>query len=204
LPRLLLVRHGITELNSTRRFAGHIDVDLSAEGLRQVEKLRDRLDEVKIDTAYCSDLKRALVTAEIISSGHDIKITNCSDLREMNYGEAEGLTLEEIRHRYPKTAEAVADPSLELGFPGGENFKEFIARTVNFLDRLNKHTVEQTILIVTHSGPLRVLVCNLLGIDESNWRQFRCDNASLSIIETYPKRAILSLLNDTSHLKKAI
>jgi broad specificity phosphatase PhoE len=204
LPRLILVRHGITEFNSTRRFAGYLDVDLNAEGLRQVEKLRDRLDEVKIDTVYSSDLKRALVTAEIISSGHDIKITNCSDLREMNYGEAEGLTLEEIRHRYPKTAEAVVDPSLELSFPGGENFKEFITRTIKFLDRLNKHTIEQTILIVSHSGPLRVLVCNLLGIGESNWRQFRCDNASLSIIETYPKRAILSLLNDTSHLKKAI
>jgi broad specificity phosphatase PhoE len=202
LSRLLLVRHGITELNSTRRFAGHIDVDLSAEGLRQAEKLRDRLDEVKIDTVYCSDLKRALATAEVISSGCDVKITSCSELREMNYGEAEGLTLEEIRRRYPRLAEAVIDPGLELNFPGGENFKEFIARTIKFLDRLNKHTVEQTILIVSHNGPLRVLVCNLLGIGESKWRQFRCDNASLSIVETYPQRAILSLLNDTSHLKK--
>jgi len=204
LSRLLLVRHGITEFNSTRRLAGYWDGGLTAEGLRQIEKLRDRLAKEKIDAVYCSDLKRAVVTAEIISSGHDVEITSCPELREINYGDAEGLTFEEIGHRYPELAEAITSLSLELNFPGGESFREFIARTSKFLDRLNKHTEEQTILIVSHGGPLRVLVCELLGIDQSHWRQFRFDNASLSIVETYPQRVILSLFNDTSHLKDNI
>ncbi len=201
MSKLLLVRHGITEFNSTQRFAGYSDVELSTDGIRQVEKLRDRLAKEKIDAVFCSDLKRAVVTAEVISSGHKVRIVTCSELREINYGDAEGLTFREMGHRYPEVTEAIRNFSLEVKFPGGESFEEFIARTSTFLDRLNKYSPEQTILIVSHSGPLRVLICNLLGIDQSYWRQFRCDNASLSIVETYRQLAILSLLNDTSHLK---
>lgn len=204
MSRLLLVRHGITEFNSARRFAGYSDVELAAEGLRQVEKLHDRLAKEKIDAVYCSDLKRAVVTAEIISSGHDVETVICPELREINYGVCEGLTFEEIGRSYPELWEAITNFSLELNFPGGESFKGFIARTSKFLDRLNKHTEEQIILVVSHGGPLRTLVCELLGIDQSHWRQLRCDNASLTIVETYPQRVILSLFNDTSHLKEDV
>ncbi len=202
MSRLLLVRHGITEFNSTRRFAGYSDVEMSTDGYRQVERLRDRLANEKIDAIYSSDLKRALVTAEVISSGHKVDIVTCPELREMNYGNAEGLTFEEISRLYPEVAELITNFSLRLKFPGGESFEGFIERTIKFLNRLEKHAPSETILIVSHSGPLRVLVCNLLGIDQSHWRQFRIDNASLSIMGTYPQRAIISLLNDTSHLRE--
>ncbi|MFC1864899.1 histidine phosphatase family protein [Chloroflexota bacterium] len=200
MARLLLVRHGITEFNSTRRFAGYSDVELSAAGYQQVERLRDRLASEKIDAVYSSDLRRALVTAEVISSGHEVDVITCDELREMNYGEAEGLTFDEISRLYPQVAELIRNFNLRLKFPGGEDFEGFIERTSKFLDRLEKHAPSQTILIVSHSGSLRVLVCNLLGIDQTHWRQIRCDNASLSIIETYPRGTILNLLNDTSHL----
>jgi len=200
LSRLLLVRHGITEFNSTRRFAGYSDVELSPAGYKQVEKLRDRLVNEKIDAIYSSDLKRALATAEVLSSGHKENIVTCSELREINYGNVEGLTFEEIGRLYPEVAELVANFSPRLKFPGGESFEEFIERTSKFLDRLKQHTPEQTILIVSHGGPLKVLVCYLLGIDLGHWWQIRLDNASLSIMETYSQGAILSLLNDTSHL----
>ncbi len=200
MARLLLVRHGITEFNSTRRFAGSSDVELSAEGQRQVERLRDRLANEKIDAVYCSDLKRALVTAEVISSGRKVEIVTCSELREINYGDAEGLTFDEISQRYPELAQAIRNFSLELEFPGGESFEGFIRRTITFLDRLEKHEPSATILVVSHSGALRVLLCDLLGIDQNHWRQIGCGNASLSIVNTYPRGAIINLLNDTSHL----
>ncbi len=197
------MRHGITEFNSTRRFAGHSDVEMSADGYRQVERLRDRLADEKIDAIYSSDLKRALVTAEVISSGRGIDIIACPELREMDYGSCEGLTFQEISHLYPEVAELVSNLNLlQLEFPGGESFKELIERTAKFfMDKLEKHAPSETILIVSHSGPLRVLVCHLLGIDQNHWRQIGCDNASVSIVETYPQRAILNLLNDSCHLR---
>ena len=201
MARLLLVRHGITEFNSTRRFAGYSDVEMSAVGLRQVEKLRDRLAGEKIDVVYSSDLKRAMVTAEVICSGRQVDIVTCPELREVNYGEVEGLTYPEIRQHYPEVAELVANFNLRLNFPGGESFEEFIERVSKFADRLNRHAPSETVLVVSHSGPLRTLVCALMGIDHTCWRQLRFDNASLSIVDTYPRGAILSLLNETSHLK---
>lgn len=202
MVKLLLVRHGITEANSARRFAGHSDIELSAAGYRQVEQLRDHLADEPISAVYSSDLRRARVTAEIISAGRGLDIIGCPELREMNYGAAEGLTFDEIKQRYPELGQMVADFDLGLRFPEGESFLGFIERTVSFLDRVNQHGDDDTILVTAHSGPLRVLVCHLLGVDQSHWRQFRLANASLSIIDTYPRGAIIGLLNGTSHLKE--
>jgi len=201
LARLLLVRHGITEFNSTRRFAGYSDIEMSATGLRQVERLRDRLAGEKIDVIYASDLKRTMLTAEIICSGRKVDILPISELREVNYGEIEGLTYPEIAQHHPEVARMVANFTLELKFPGGESFEEFIERVCRFADRLNKHAPSDSVLIVSHSGPMRTLVCALLGINHTCWWQLRFDNASLSIVDTYPRGAILTLLNDTSHLR---
>ncbi|MFC1977152.1 histidine phosphatase family protein [Chloroflexota bacterium] len=201
MTKLLLVRHGITEFNKGRRFAGQSDVELSADGYTQVEKLRRRLANEKIDAVYSSDLKRALVTAEVISPGHKTDIVACPELREMNYGHAEGLTFKEIKSRYPEVAELITNFNLRLEFPDGEGFGGFTERVVRFLDRLEKHEPSETILVVCHGGPLRTLVCHLLGIAQDHWWQIRFDNASLSIVDTYPKGAIISLLNGTSHLR---
>jgi len=202
MSRLLLVRHGLTVYNSTHRFSGYSNIELSKEGYQQVENLRDYLANEKIDIAYSSDLKRALVTAEVICTEHNVEIITCPELREANYGEIEGLTFQEISQNHPEVADLVRNFDLSLEFPGGETFLGFIERTITFLDRLDGHKPSETILIVSHSGPLRTLACHLMGIGQNCWWQLRFDNASLSIIDTYPRGAILTRLNDVSHLRK--
>lgn len=201
MTRLLLVRHGDTEFNSARRFQGHSDIELSTAGYRQAERLRDRLAAEKIDVIYSSDLRRAVATAELISSRHKAGIITCPELREINYGRLEGLTFEEISRFYPEVADWCVNWSPQLKFPSGESFDELKERVTRFLSRLKKHTMEQTMLIVTHGGPLRLLLCYLLELDLWHWRQFQINVASLSIVETYPEIAVISLLNDTSHLR---
>lgn len=202
--RLFLVRHGLTDHNSAGRFMGHTDAELSLEGFRQVEKLRARLAEEKLDVIYSSDLRRTMVTAEVIASAHkDIEIVRCPELREVNYGQAECLTFEEIKKQYPDLAQAIREfncPSIK--FPGGENWEAFTERALKFRDRLNAHKPDHKILIVSHGGPIRTLLCDIIGVGQAHWRTFRVDNASLSILDTYQQRVILSLLNDTSHLKE--
>ena len=201
MSKLLLVRHADTEANSAERYWGSTDVRLSAAGLRQVERLRDRLATEKIDIIYSSDLQRTLVTAETIASGHNLAVITCTELREINFGKLEGLTFDEIHQSYPELTELLVGRSLALRFPGGESIEELNNRVSKFLNSLVKHTAEETILIVAHSAPLRLLLCHLLGIELQRWRQFRFDFASLSILETHPQGAILSLLNDVSHLR---
>lgn len=197
-----MVRHGETELTRARRFCGHSDVQLNDAGIRQVERLRDRLETKKIDAIYSSDLQRTLLTAEIIASRHQLAIITCAELREMNYGSLECLTFEEICRSHPDVADCCVNWSPELKFPGGESFDDFKVRVRKSLSILEKHAPEETILIVSHGGPLRLLFCYLLEMEPWHWRQFQLDVASLSIIERYPDIAIMRLLNDTSHLSQ--
>jgi len=201
LPRLFLVRHGDTELNSRERYWGHSDVKLGAAGLKQAEKLRDRLVTEKIDAIYSSDLERASLTAKIIASKHQLDVITCAELQEINFGKVEGLTFDEIIRLYPELTELWTSWSRQLKFPDGESVDELNCRVSKFLGRLEKHAPDETILIVAHAGPLRLLVCHLLGIEPQRWREIRLKLASLSIVETSPEGTVLSLLNDVSHLE---
>ncbi len=198
--RLLLVRHGDTESGSTLRYWGQTDIGLSTAGLRQAERLRHRLAAEKIDAIYTSNLRRASVTAEVIAAGHQLDVVGCAELNEVDFGKIEGLTFDEIGRLYPEVTESWVSWSLELKFPDGESFDQFNKRVKKFLSRLEKHAPGETILIVGHAGPMRLLVCHLLGLELRHWGQFCLDLASLSIVETYPQQAILSRLNDVSHL----
>ena len=201
MSRLLLVRHGETELNSAERYWGHTDAGLSTVGLKQAEQLRHRLAAEEIGAVYSSDLSRARVTAEIIVSSHHAEITACAELREVNFGELEGLTFAEVGQLYPEVAKLWVAGNPELKYPGGESIEEFSQRVGQFRPRLESNTPQETVLIVAHSASLRILLCYLMGWEPRHWRQLRLDLASLSVLDTYPQGAILNLLNDTSHLR---
>jgi broad specificity phosphatase PhoE len=201
MSRLLLVRHGDTELNSRERFWGCTDVKLSTQGIRQAERMRERLASEKIDAVYASDLERAWRTAEIIATVHQIEVMTCPEIRETNFGKIEGLSFEEVSRLYPDLTESWLSWDVQMRFPDGEGVCEVDARVRKFKDRLGKHALEETILIVAHAGTLRMLICQLLGLEIHYWRQLRVGLASLSIVETYQGADILTLLNDLSHLK---
>jgi broad specificity phosphatase PhoE len=200
--KLLLVRHGDTEFNSSHKFMGHSDIDLSPEGRQQIEYLRDYLADEKIEAVYASDLLRTITTAQILTDGRRLVVTPCPELREMNYGLCEGLTFGEINQNYPEVAAQCINFTTALEFPEGETFQDFAQRTISFLDRLKARKPANTALVVSHNGPLKTLVCHFLGIDQEHWWQIRIDTASLSIIDITPRGAMLSRLNDVSYLKK--
>ncbi len=201
MSRLLLVRHGDTKLNNVKRFWGKTDVPLSDEGIKQTEKLRDRLATQKINAIYTSRLSRTRDTAEIIASKHKLNIVTRDDLDEINFGWVEGLTFDEIKKLHPELAKVLSNWNARPKFPGGESLDELDNRVSNFLDYLKKHKPKETVLIVAHFGTLRLIICRLLGIGLEHWQQVQINVASLSIMETYPQGAMLSLLNDVSHLK---
>ena len=200
MAKLLLVRHGETEMNSSLRYWGKTDVGLGPQGLRQSEQLRDRLATEKIDYAYSSTMKRAMVTAQTIASLHRLSVIPCPELKEIDFGNLEGLNFEEVQARYPEISQMWINHDPKLTYPEGESLAQLEKRVADFRGRLAQHAVTDTILITAHSGVLRTLVCQLLDLDMKNRWNIRIDLASLSIVETYPNHAILSLLNDTSHL----
>ena len=201
MARLLLIRHGRTRLHKDDRFWGKTDIPLSIIGIKQAGHLRDRLAAEKITAVYSSTLSRARVTAEIIAAGHKLEVKPSAELCECNFGYIEGLTYPEIKRLYPSLAEELNDRTA-VTFPGGESLDQLNKRVMTFLKRLEKHKPQDTVAVIAHGGPIRLIICNLLGFEQKHWQQLRVDLASLSIVETYPQTAILSLLNDTSHLKQ--
>ncbi len=200
MTRLLLVRHGATEFNSSMRFTGHSQMSLNDVGSRQADKLAGKLAGEKIDIACTSDLRRAMDTTQAACRDREIEVLICPELREIDYGDCEGLTFKEISIRFPEVVEPWLGHSLDLTFPGGEKLAGFIERVDGFLDRLESNPQWRTVLLVSHGGVIPVLLCRLLGLSSDHWWQFRVDNASVSIVETKERRAILTLANDTSHL----
>ena len=200
MAKIFLVRHGETEKNSSTRYWGKTDVNLGAVGLRQAEQLRDRLATEKIDFVYTSEMRRAVLTARTISSIHCMGETRCPELREIDFGKIEGLDFTEVQQQFPDIARMWIERDPELCYPQGESLLDLDVRLGQFKNRLARHTGKDVILVVAHSGVLRTLICQLLGLETRNRWNFRIDLASLSIVETYPDNAILSLLNDTSHL----
>jgi alpha-ribazole phosphatase len=200
LAKLLLVRHGETDSNSTLRYWGRTDVGLGPVGLRQAEQLRDRLAFEKIDCIYSSVMRRAVATAQIVAGFHNLPINSCPELREIDFGKIEGLNFSEVQTQFPEIAQRWIYNDTDLVYPEGEGLSQLEKRIAEFRTRLLNHTQEQTILVVAHSGVLRSLICQILELEMKSRWNIRIDLASLSILDTYPTTAILSLLNDTSHL----
>jgi len=191
----------VTSENNSNRFWGSTDLPLSQTGIEQAGRLRERLATERIDTIYSSLLSRSRTTAEIIASSHGLGIYARSELNECDFGEAEGLTFDEINARFPGLADALLGDDTATRFPGGESLLEVFARVGRFREELDDHGADSTICIVGHGASLQTLICHLLGVPPGHWRQFCLQRGSLSIIETYPGGAVLAGLNDINHLE---
>jgi alpha-ribazole phosphatase len=200
MTRLLLVRHGETELQSSLRYWGKTDVKLGETGLHQAEQLRDRLAMEKIDMIYASELKRAVDTAEIIAVRHNLKVVTVPELREVDFGKLEGLEFSEIQQQFPDVEQMWVTRNRALVYPDGESLADFESRVMSFGTRLKSQRKQDTVLIVAHAGVVVTLICQLLDMDMKNRWNLRVNLASLSIIETYPEINVMSLFNDVSHL----
>lgn len=205
MARIILVRHGETEWNRLLRYQGQTDTELNATGIAQAEKIRDRLATQQIDFVYCSDLKRAVQTAEIIAASRNPAKAICATplLREMHFGDFEGLNFEEMKIRFPHIVndyQGWKNRGPDVHAPNGESINQLAERIRQFALILEKRPPEETMLVVAHGGSLQVLICLLLELSTENWWKMRLTNASVSIVETYEMGASLALLNDVCHL----
>lgn len=204
--KLLLIRHGQTDWNIARRFQGHSNVPLNEFGRKQAAALADRLSAQQVDALYSSDLERAFETAKMIVHLSSCKPNLHSDLRlrEINFGDWEGLSYNEIKEKYPEALLARENDVYKNAPPNGETLEQLTVRVQSMLDELYARHKDQAVLIISHGGVLQILLCLALKIKPTMYWQFHLSTASLSEIAFYPDGAILNLLNDTCHLEKII
>jgi alpha-ribazole phosphatase len=198
--RLYLVRHGETDWNAARRYQGQSDIPLNQTGIQQARKIAGRLSKEKIDAIYSSDLNRARETAEQIAQPHKLKVIADARWRELSFGDWEGLTYPEIQAKAPEELALWQSNLTQYAPPHGETLAQLAERVLPAFDELRALYAEQTVLIVSHGGPLQILLCHALGVGFQRHWQFSISQTALSILSLYTDGAILELFNDTSHL----
>ena len=154
--RLLLLRHGESVLGAQNRYAGRLDPPLTQEGRRQVERLRRRFLRFRVDHVFTSDLRRCRETAELLVPGATVVCTK--RLREMDFGAWEGLTPSECLRMSPSLYQCWLEDPRSVSPPGGEPLDRFAGRVLSFADRVAARFSGKTVALVTHGGPIRVLL----------------------------------------------
>ncbi|WP_158885503.1 bifunctional RNase H/acid phosphatase [Amycolatopsis anabasis] len=205
--KLLLLRHGQTEMSVERRYSGRGDVPLTEHGREQVAAAAKRLagmDGLLADGVaapiVASPLLRTKQTAQAVADALGGRVRTHPGLLETDFGEWEGLTFAEAARRDPKLHRAWLG-DISVAAPGGESFEAVHRRVRAARDELLEEFAGQTVIVVSHVTPIKSLL--RLGLDAGPSLLFRLhlDLASLSIVEFYPDgNASVRLVNDISHL----
>ncbi len=169
---LLFIRHAETDLAG--RFCGQSDPPVNERGLRQIENLLKKLSSESFNAVYTSDLTRAFATADAIATAKELSPVTVPELREIGFGEWEGLSWQEIESHDQAYARRWSDGYPELPAPGGERFDAFQSRVLTAVERLLAVPSQRSAVVVTHGGVMQVVLRTLCGVDEQEaWERTR-------------------------------
>jgi broad specificity phosphatase PhoE len=203
LTTLHLIRHGVTASNERRIYMGRSQESLSTEGRWQARELARRLQERNLDAIYCSPLRRARETADILAQPHRQEVRLDADIMELDLSRWQGRPADEIA-----TADAeawkiwCADPA-RLSIPGIETFDSLGERVRRFLRSVRRDHPSGSVAVVSHDGVIRMAVMEALGISWDHYRSLPLDNTSISTVEVGGPHPRLRLFNDIGHLSGA-
>jgi alpha-ribazole phosphatase len=185
--RWIWIRHGETEENRNRRYLGHYDAPLTEYGRQQAFAAAERLMSEKIDYVYTSDLLRCRETAEIIAYSYGLQPICVPQLRELDFGEWDRKTYQEIMQTHRQTAEEWYNNPYSVSPPGGESLRQLGDRVGDWLCELEKKMhPNETAALVTHGGPIRwFLAAQVKGDPSAFWSAACPGTGGIFIVDKY-------------------
>jgi broad specificity phosphatase PhoE len=203
MAKLILARHGETEWNVEKVFRGRADVNLNEVGIKQAELLGKHLCNWELEAIYSSPVKRALDTANIVARYMEVAVCIAEGLTDFDFGEWQSLSEQEVKRLYPAILNDWQSSPHKVRMPGGENLDDVKKRTAEVVDEvLSRH--HGNVLLVSHRVVLKVLICSLLGLDNSHFWNISQDVCGLTIFDYVDGRFVLTKHNDTSHLRELL
>ena len=205
--KLILIRHGETDFALSGKYCGFTDVELNSNGIAQAHKIAKRLKPVDFDRVYSSDLLRSFQTATVVFD--QSKIIKRTELREMNFGIIEGLShqeaLEQHREIYQKWLRFFlpreAYDLTHFTMPGAENLIDLQSRVKRFTNEIREIQEDSTIGVVTHAGPIKLILCDALGIEPAGFWRIKQELGAVNVMEYYDNNTIVCCINDICHLR---
>lgn len=201
--RILLARHGETSWNVEGRHQGQgFDIPLSEAGQAQALALGGRIQDVPLVRAVASPLLRARSTAELALGERAGLLRLDPSLMEIAHGDWEGRLATEIRDQYPELQRAWREAPHTVTLPGGESFQQVMDRAwPSFCLACEGLGPEDTILVVTHDGVNRALLCRILGLPLERVWAFRQAPTCLNLLEGRdPEHLVVVRINDATHI----
>jgi broad specificity phosphatase PhoE len=201
MTELILARHGETEWNVGKIFRGRADVNLDAVGVKQADLLGKYLGNCRLEAVYSSPLKRALDTATIVARYQKVGVHTAEDIIDLDYGEWQSLSEQQVERLYPALLKEWHNSPHKVRIPGGESLEDVRGRVIELVnDVLSRH--QGRILLVSHRVVLKVLICYLLGLDDSHFWNISQDVCGITVFNYVDGRFVLTRHNDTSHLRE--
>jgi alpha-ribazole phosphatase len=185
MTRLWLIRHG-------EPLAG-VDAGLSEKGRTQMARVAEELKAEPVTAIYTSPLSRALESARIVAGGLPVEVI--ADLREIEFGDFEGLAYDEIAARYPDLYRQWMERPTEVRFPNGETFSEMRVRVLRAFDAIRRERAGQTVAIVSHGGVNRILIAWALEMAERCLFRLAQDYGALNLLVLMGEFPCVELVN---------
>jgi probable phosphoglycerate mutase len=203
MTELLLVRHGQTDSNLHGRWQGWDGIPLNQQGEREATLVAQRLaqNEEAITALYASPLQRAWQTAERIGKALNLSPVPHDGLKEINFGQIGGITLDEFRERFPDLHQRWTDKmDQSFAFPGGEQRAQFFQRVGKAIEGIVERHPDQRVVVVAHGGSLRACLVHYLPDEFGQWWTYELGNCSLTRLKVREKQAKLLVLDNRAHL----
>ena len=198
--RVYLFRHGETANSKEVSFNGHFDVGLSAKGEDQFAEWAKVLKDEPFTAIYSSDLQRTRIGAQSLAEPHKLEPVPYPELRELSFGEWEGLSVTEVDKKFPKQLAKRMKNTEKFQVEGGETFEQLRQRVIpRFEEIIARHPNEQ-IALVCHGGVNRVILSHLLEVPIKRIFRMKQDYAALNIIQYYGDEPVVELLGGSTHL----
>lgn len=202
MTEIIIIRHGETEWNQTGRFQGHSDVPLSKTGRAQAEALGQNLAIDYVDAIYASDLTRAIETAAPLAARFGLTVTPDPLLRELNFGAWEGRSFSDVNAENPNAMKQFYNDPEYADIPDSEPFPDFQKRVAVRVREIAELHRGKRIVIVSHGASIRILLADILAMPiRSIWHISQINTAVNKIRFEDDGFAIVTLMNDTSHLR---
>jgi broad specificity phosphatase PhoE len=190
---LVLVRHAASR--GAGKFVGQQDEPLSAEGRAQLKELARKLSGFRFHAIFASDLSRAIATARPAAQRQKLEIQIRPGLREMHFGNWQGLSWEEIQKREPGAAKRWLKNFTSEPIPGAERFPLFKRRVKTELRAIVDTNRGHCVLVVTHAGAIRVVLADALGIKDENIFRLAVDPCGLSVLDHFAGSLTIRCVN---------
>ena len=200
MVKLILVRHALTVDNQKSRLSGQIDSSISEEGKEQIDKITNYLKDFDIDKIYTTTSSRTKDTVKKLSELKSIEIIEKESLKEISFGDFEGLTFDEIKDKYPKEFQDMIEKGYEYKYPNGESLIDSYNRVCIELDNIISNNDDRTILICSHGGTIRNIITYLISNSYKYHWNFKIDNGSVTILEVQDGFTVITAMNNTSFI----